>query len=417
MRKVDCVIVGGGSAGMSCAIAIARFGIRDILIIEKEKELGGILNQCIHHGFGLHIYKKECTGPEYAQLLIESLKKYHIDIKLDTTVISISEGKKVMYVNRYEGVVEVQAKAIVMASGCMEKNRGMISIPGDRCGNVLTAGTAQRYLNIDGYMCGKRVFILGSGDIGLIMARRMVLEGAQVLGVAEIMPYSNGLSRNIVQCLEDFNIPLYLKTTVTRIIGRPKLEKIELSSVDDNQKPIQGSEWYLDVDCLLLSIGLLPDISLLNKLNVERDPQTKSVSVNEAYEMSLPGFFACGNVLQVHDLVDDVCLEAQACGMAVARYLNEGFHEEEGIPVYAGENVTHVVPQHLRKENMEDDCRFSFRVKKPMRDCILRIRSGDHILREVKKRVMLPAEMEKINLEKRMLTDAQSLIFEVKEDA
>ncbi|WP_294562922.1 NAD(P)/FAD-dependent oxidoreductase [uncultured Traorella sp.] len=416
MRKVDCVIVGGGSAGMSCAVAIARFGIKDILMIEREKELGGILNQCIHHGFGLHIYKKECTGPEFAQLLIESVKKYHIDIKLDTTVINITEGKKVTYVNEDEGVVEVQAKAIVMACGCMERSRGMISIPGDRCGNVLTAGTAQRYLNIDGYMCGKRVFILGSGDIGLIMARRMTLEGAKVLGVAEIMPYSNGLSRNIVQCLEDFNIPLYLNTTVTRIIGHPRLERIELSSVDENLRPIKDSEWSVAVDCLLLSIGLLPDTSLLNKLNVERDPQTRSVAVNEAFEMSLSGFFACGNVLQVHDLVDDVYLEAEVCGREVARYLHDGFVDEEMVHVCAGENVAHVVPQRLRKENMQDDCRFSFRVKKPMRDCILRIRSGENILREVKKRVMLPAEMEKLDLEKSMLMGAKDLVFEVKED-
>ncbi len=416
MRKVDCVIVGGGSAGMSCAVAIARFGIKDILMIEREKELGGILNQCIHHGFGLHIYKKECTGPEFAQLLIESVKKYHIDIKLDTTVINITEGKKVTYVNEDEGVVEMQAKAIVMACGCMERSRGMISIPGDRCGNVLTAGTAQRYLNIDGYMCGKRVFILGSGDIGLIMARRMTLEGAKVLGVAEIMPYSNGLSRNIVQCLEDFNIPLYLNTTVTRIIGHPRLERIELSSVDENLRPIKDSEWSVAVDCLLLSIGLLPDTSLLNKLNVERDPQTRSVAVNEAFEMSLSGFFACGNVLQVHDLVDDVYLEAEVCGREVARYLHDGFVDEEMVHVCAGENVAHVVPQRLRKENMQDDCRFSFRVKKPMRDCILRIRSGENILREVKKRVMLPAEMEKLDLEKSMLMGAKDLVFEVKED-
>lgn len=416
MRKVDCVIVGGGSAGMSCAVAIARFGIKDILMIEREKELGGILNQCIHHGFGLHIYKKECTGPEFAQLLIESVKKYHIDIKLDTTVINITEGKKVTYVNEDEGVVEVQAKAIVMACGCMERSRGMISIPGDRCGNVLTAGMAQRYLNIDGYMCGKRVFILGSGDIGLIMARRMTLEGAKVLGVAEIMPYSNGLSRNIVQCLEDFNIPLYLNTTVTRIIGHPRLERIELSSVDENLRPIKDSEWSVAVDCLLLSIGLLPDTSLLNKLNVERDPQTRSMAVNEAFEMSLSGFFACGNVLQVHDLVDDVYLEAEVCGREVARYLHDGFVDEEMVHVCAGENVAHVVPQRLRKENMQDDCRFSFRVKKPMRDCILRIRSGENILREVKKRVMLPAEMEKLDLEKSMLMGAKDLVFEVKED-
>lgn len=416
MRKVDCVIIGGGSAAMSCAISAAKYGVKDIMMIERGDDLGGILNQCIHNGFGLHIFKKECTGPEYAELLMESMKKYKIDIKLNTTVTDIKEDKHLTYVNTKEGVVEIEAKTIVLASGCLERNRGMISIPGDRCVGVMSAGTAQRYLNIDGYMVGKKVFILGSGDIGLIMARRMALEGATVLGVAELMPYSNGLSRNIVQCLEDFDIPLYLSTTVTKIIGKPRIEKIELSKVDENLKPICGSEWEVDVDCLLLSVGLIPEITLLDHLPIEKDLRTKSVVVNECNEMTLPGFFACGNALQVHDLVDYVSLEAENTGKQVARYLSGEIIEQDSFDVIADKNVSYVIPQKIRLCNVDGDCKFSFRVRKPMKNCILRIKTQNQVLREVKKRVMLPAEMETINLEKSMLERVQeSLIFEVEE--
>ena len=416
MRQVDCLIIGGGSAAMSCAISASKFGVKDILMIEKDSNLGGILNQCIHNGFGLQIFKKECTGPEYAELLKEMMKKYPIDIKLESTVVEVSEDKRVTYINEKEGMVQVKAKSIVLASGCLERNRGMISIPGSRCNNVMSAGTAQRYLNIDGYMVGKKVFILGSGDIGLIMARRMTLEGAHVLGVAELMPYSNGLSRNIVQCLEDFNIPLYLSTTVTNIIGSPKLEKIQLSKVDENLNPIPGSEWEEEVDCLLLSVGLIPEITLLDKLDVERDSKTKSVIVNESNEMSIPGFFACGNALQVHDLVDFVSLEGQNCGKQVARYLHGEIIESDFFEVINGNNVSYVVPQKIRLENVDSDCKFSLRVRKPMKNCIMRIKTDNEILKEVKKRVMLPAEMETINLEKSMLSNVnQQLIFEVEE--
>lgn len=416
MKKVDCIIIGGGSAAMSCAMSAAKYGVKDIMIIERGDELGGILNQCIHNGFGLHIFKKECTGPEYAELLMESMKKYKIDVKVNTTVTEIKENKQLTYVNTEEGVVVVEAKSIVLASGCLERNRGMISIPGDRCVGVMSAGTAQRYLNIDGFLVGKKVFILGSGDIGLIMARRMTLEGATVLGVAELMPYSNGLSRNIVQCLEDYDIPLYLSTTVTKIIGKPRIERIQLSKVDQNLKPIPGSEWEVEVDCLLLSVGLIPEITLLDHLPIEKDPHTKSVVVNECNEMSIPGFFACGNALQVHDLVDYVSLEAQNTGKQVARYLSGEIIEQESFEVVAQNQVSYVIPQKIRLQNVDGDCKFSFRVRKPMKNCILRIRSEHEILKEVKKRVMLPAEMETINLEKSMLERVQnSLIFEVEE--
>ena len=416
MKHVDCCIIGGGSAAISCAISARKFGVQNICIIEREAELGGILNQCIHNGFGLHIFKKECTGPEYAELMIEELSKYNIEILLSTTVLSIGVDKHVQAVNSQNGLIDIMADAIVLASGCMERNRGAISIPGSRCSGVFTAGSAQRYLNMDGYLCGKKVFILGSGDIGLIMARRMTLEGAEVLGVAEIQPYSNGLNRNIVQCLDDFDIPLYLSTTVTKIIGEKRIERIELSKVDENLKPIAGTQREIEVDCLLLSIGLIPDITCLNRLPVEKDARTHSVIVNECNEMTLPGFFACGNALQVHDLVDYASMEGEATGRQVAYYLQEGFVQCEPRKVKAGENISYVVPQRLRIDNIRSDCKFSFRVKKPMKNCVLRIMADDQCIKEIKKRYALPAEMETINLEKEILRNEwQTLHFEMRE--
>ena len=307
---------------------------------------------------------------------------------------SIGVDKHVQAVNSQNGLIDIMTDAIVLASGCMERNRGAISIPGSRCSGVFTAGSAQRYLNMDGYLCGKKVFILGSGDIGLIMARRMTLEGAEVLGVAEIQPYSNGLNRNIVQCLDDFDIPLYLSTTVTKIIGEKRIERIELSKVDENLKPIAGTQREIEVDCLLLSIGLIPDITCLNRLPVEKDARTHSVIVNECNEMTLPGFFACGNALQVHDLVDYASMEGEATGRQVAYYLQEGFVQCEPRKVKAGENISYVVPQRLRIDNIRSDCKFSFRVKKPMKNCVLRIMADDQCIKEIKKRYALPAEME-----------------------
>lgn len=416
MKTVDCCIIGGGSAAISCATSAASYGVQNILMIERDDCLGGILNQCIHNGFGLQIFKKECTGPEFAELLISELERYHIDIKCKTTVTKISEDKIVTYVNDKEGLVQVQAKTIVLASGCLERSRGAISIPGDRCSGILTAGSAQRYLNIEGYLCGKRIFILGSGDIGLIMARRMSLEGANVIGVAELLPYSNGLSRNIVQCLEDFDIPLYLSTTVTKTIGNPTLEKIELSKVDQDGHPIVGTQWEEEVDCLLLSVGLLPEITLLESLPIERDPKTKSVKVNECNETTLPGFFACGNALQVHDLVDYVALEGEITGKHIANYLTGTIIEEEAKQVEPKEGISYVVPQYLRMNNIETGTKFFYRVNKPMRDCILTISSNGKVLKKIRKRVALPAEMETIYLEKSMLILAEgSLEFEMRE--
>ena len=416
MKTCDCLIIGGGSAGLAAALACYNKGVQEIILIEKEVELGGILNQCIHNGFGLQVFKEECTGPTYAERYVQLLLRTRIKIYCETTVLSINQNKEVIISSIKSGIETIQAKAIILTTGCSERNRGAISIPGDRCVGVFTAGSAQRYLNIDGYLCGKRVFILGSGDIGLIMARRMTLEGAKVLGVAELQPYSNGLNRNIVQCLDDFNIPLYLSTTVTQIIGKERIEKIQLAPVDENLKPIMNKAWFEEVDALLLSIGLIPDISLLNGVGIEIDPNTKSVKVNEANESSLSGLFVCGNVLHVHDLVDYVSKEAEFTGEQVARYLKGQLIECERKNVIAKDNISYVVPQQIRPNNIEKVCRFYFRVKKPIRNCVIRISRDGQLLKEIRKKVILPAEMETVLLSKADLNnDYQELTFEVRE--
>lgn len=414
MRMVDCCIIGGGSAAIACAISASQQGIENILIIEREKELGGILNQCIHNGFGLHVLKKECTGPEYAQIMIDRLKEHKIEILTSTNVMNINEDKTIDAVNE-SGVLKIQAESIVLAGGCYERNRGAIAISGDRCSGIFCAGTAQKYLNMEGYLCGKKVFILGSGDIGLIMARRLTLEGATVLGVAEIMPYSNGLKRNIVQCLEDFNIPLYLSTTVHRVMGKKRLEKIELIQVDENRQPIMGSEWEVEADCLLLSVGLLPETSLFDNLGLEKDLRTKSFAVDEMYQCSKEGFFICGNALQVHDLVDYVSIEGEACGKHVAGYLKNKSFKKEKVNVTAGNEISYVVPQYLHCD-VGEDVRFTMRVKQPLKNKVIAVLKDGQLIHEVKKAVLLPSEMEAIVLKKELLGHIEeNLQFEVRD--
>ena len=394
METRDLVIIGGGSAGMAAAVAAYDNGVRDILILERGQFLGGILNQCIHNGFGLHEFKEELTGPEFLTRFVKQVQERGIEYKLNAYVYEITEGKVVRYQSQDDGAVEIQAKSIIMAAGCYERNAGAIGIPGDRPAGVITAGQAQLYLNEYGYLVGKRVFILGSGDIGLIMARRMTLEGAKVLGVAEIMPYSNGLNRNIVQCLQDYNIPLYLSHTVSKVIGKSKLEAIEISEVDERMQPIPGTEMRFDVDTLLLSIGLIPNNNLLDKIGVQKS-STRGSKVNQAMETSLPGVFSCGNVLHVHDLVDYVADEAKTAGRSAARYLQgELKRGENQILTQAGEGIGYVVPGEIDFDNAEEKVQFKFRVRRPSKEVYI-VYSIDGVeFKKIYKPAIIPSEME-----------------------
>ncbi len=401
----DVIVIGGGAGGLAAALEIKKSG-HDVLLIEREDRLGGILNQCIHNGFGLDVFKEEFTGPEYADAFIKQFLNEKIDYLIDTTVIDLEKKSDIFILktsNQKDGIKEYIAKAIVLSTGSYERTRGQISIPGDRPYGVLTAGSAQRYLNIDGYMAGKKVFILGSGDIGLIMARRMTLEGAEVLGVAEIMPYSNGLTRNIVQCLNDFDIPLYLSHTVTRIIGdeHNRLSQIEVMKVDDLLKPIPNTEMIFSVDTLLLSIGLIPDIILLDKLGVEVDPRTKSVKVNQLNETSVKGLFVCGNALQIHDLVDNVTKESIRTGEAVNYYLENKDKEKTNINLIPGQNIGYVTPQLIDMNSEVKDIIISFRSRRKIEKAVLKVNQNEETVFQKKLMFVVPAEMEtlKFNIE------------------
>ncbi len=417
MNSYNVVIVGGGSAGLAAAKKCYDLGIKKIVIMEKDAYLGGILNQCIHNGFGLHEFKEQLSGPEYAYRFIEMLKDTDVEIKLNTTVTEITKDKHVIYTNEEEGYQEIEAKTIIFALGCFERNAGAIQLPGDRPIGVFSAGTAQKYLNIDGYLVGKRVFILGSGDIGLIMARRMTLEGAKVLGVAEIMPYSNGLNRNIVQCLNDFNIPLYLSHTVTNVIGKEKLERIELSKVDEHFSPIKGSEQYFDVDVLLLSIGLTPVTDLLTKLGIAIHPRTKGPIVNEHNETSVKGVFVAGNGLHVHDLVDFVSNEARLASQGAYAYLNNILHYgNEVIKTEAKVGIGYVVPQIINYLNVKDKVTLKFRATKPFKNVDIIIKADDEIIKKVYKMNLIPSEMENIEISRELFNENTKVIsVEVKE--
>lgn len=399
----EIVIIGGGSAGIAAAISAYSKGCRNILLLEKDVELGGILLQCIHNGFGLHRFKEELAGPAYAEKWVEMLNDTSVTVKTNTTVTALTEDKQVTYVNPEEGYVTVGAKAVVLAVGCRERTRGAIAIPGYRPAGVWSAGTAQKYLNMQGYMVGKRVFILGSGDIGLIMARRMTLEGATVLGVAELMPYSNGLPRNIKQCLDDFNIPLFLSHTITEIRGKDRLEGITLSQVDESFKPIAGSEKEFEIDTLLLSVGLIPDGVLPEMAGVRLHPRTKGPVVDEHLMTNVSGIFACGNGLHVHDLVDFVSMEGEEAGMAAAKYVLESLAVEndvaadrEVITLTAGDGVGYALPSRINPKAMEPKLEIKMRVTRNDRNVRIVIRQDDKIIKEAKKIRIAPSEMEKI---------------------
>ena len=407
MRTVDLVVIGGGSAGMAAALQARKDGIKDILILEKEDSLGGILTQCIHNGFGLTEFKEELTGPEYLQRFVDQVIEEKIPYECAAQVLDLSKDKVITYSK--EGKFEtLQAKAIVMATGCYERSAGAIQTPGDRCSGIITAGAAQKYCNIKGYMVGKRVVILGSGDIGLIMARRLTLEGAKVICVSEIMPYSAGLNRNIQQCLKDYDIPLYLSRSVSRTIGKDRLEKVVLSAVDEKLNFIPGTEMEIECDTLVLSVGLIPYISLLNNIDCPTS-STKGAVVNNYMETMIDGIFSCGNCLHVHDVVDFVTDEGRLAGHGAALYIKEQFKDENIIKVKPGNNVSYVVPQIVNMD-IKENITFKFRVRKPLINQRLTIKSGENLLFKQIKPVLIPSEMVMISVPYDKLTEAKDEI-------
>ena len=392
----DLIIIGAGPAGLAAALKAYQSSVKKILLIERDKELGGILNQCIHNGFGLHYFHEELTGPEFANRFIHKIQDTEIEILLDTMVLSFDSDHNVYVVNS-NGYQHYQAKAIILAMGCRERARGAIATPGSRAAGVFTAGTAQRYMNMDGYNVGKRVVILGSGDIGLIMARRMTLEGAKVLACVEINPYSAGLSRNIKQCLEDFDIPLYLSHTVTDIKGEGRIEQVIVSKVDEHFKPIEGTEITFDCDTLLLSIGLIPENELSKKAGVAIDPRTKGPIVYENMETSLSGVFTCGNVCQVHGLADNVVAEAENAAKAACNYINDKPTYEREIKVSTDKNISYTVPQHIHLPLTDKVIYLSFRSRRNIGKCVLEIVDDEsNVIASYNKDFLIPAEMQRI---------------------
>ncbi len=405
----DLIVIGGGPAGLAAACAAWEGGLRKILIVERDRELGGILNQCIHNGFGLHHFKEELTGPEYAGRFVKLLGETGVEVRLDTMVLEVTGHRQVHMVGKSTGYRVEEAKSIVLAMGCRERTRGAIAIPGTRPAGVFTAGAAQRYVNMEGWMPGKRVVILGSGDIGLIMARRMTLEGAKVLACVEVMPYSGGLNRNIVQCLHDYDIPLYLSHTVTDIRGRDRVEQVVVSQVDASRNPIPGTEMVFDCDTLLLSVGLIPENELTRQAGIEIDRRTNGAVVYENMETSLPGVFACGNVCHVHDLVDFVTAESQKAGAAAAAYVRGGgaAAPDRVLEVKNGDGVTYTVPQRIRPHRVDKLCGLFFRVNRVCGDSEILVKSGDTQIARFKREHLAPGEMERIDLPRALLDRAE----------
>ena len=404
----DLVIIGGGPAGMSAAIAAYENGIRDILILERDAHLGGILQQCIHNGFGLHKFGQELTGPEYAWKYEQKIQELGIAYKCNTMVLDLSPNKIITATNSEEGVFQIQAKAIILAMGCRERAKGALNIAGSRPAGIYSAGTAQKFINIKGYLPGKNVVILGSGDIGLIMARRMTLEGAKVHAVCELMPYSSGLARNIAQCLDDFDIPLKLSHTVVEIHGKDRVEGVTVAQVDERRKPIAGTQEYIPCDTLLLSVGLIPENELSKTANVDICSATNGAVVDQDRQTSVPGVFACGNVLHVHDLVDFASQEAEIAGKAAAEYITDIQAESILIPVKTDGKIRYTVPQIITKKK---DVTVYFRVSDVYKNVKIHVTDGNTVLLSRKRPKVAPGEMESITLKGELIEKAEQLCF------